>query len=274
MTFELIYGSITVYISIYNNTGEGFMIQVYLCEDQEKQLLYFKKIIEKYITDTHKDARVVSARKNPEHTLQDAREYGESPALFFVDVQLDGYVMDGFQLAREIKKNVKDSYIVFLTSCNELAYKAFEYELEAVEYIVKQPQDFLADKISARIERRMDRIFQRIDESRSIDTRPVVRVESGSRMMDIPIEDIVMVQAIKSTHQIDIYTTSQKIRIKETLKNMFEKLGEEFIYVNKSCFVQKRKIREIDKKNHYAFMPGGLQVEVSYREMRKLLRDQ
>ena len=55
---------------------------------------------------------------------------------------------------------------------------------------------------------------------------------------------------------------------------MFEKLGEEFIYVNKSCIVQKRKIREIDKKNYYVFMPGGLQVEVSYREMRKLLRNQ
>lgn len=56
------------------------MIQVYLCEDQEKQLLYFKQIIEKYITDTYKDARIVSARKNPEHILLDMRECGENPA--------------------------------------------------------------------------------------------------------------------------------------------------------------------------------------------------
>ena len=54
---------------------------------------------------------------------------------------------------------------------------------------------------------------------------------------------------------------------------MFEILGGDFIYVNKSCIVQKKKIREIDKKNHYALMPGGLKVEVSYREMRNLLRD-
>ena len=33
------------------------MIQIYICEDQEKQLLYFKRIIEKYITNTHKDAK-------------------------------------------------------------------------------------------------------------------------------------------------------------------------------------------------------------------------
>lgn len=125
----------------------------------------------------------MSARKNPQYTLFDVNKYGESPALLFLDIQL----------------------------------------------------------------------------------------ESGSRMIEIPIEDIVMVQAIKSTHMIDIYTTSQKI--KETLKKMFEILGGNFIYVNKSCIVQKKKIREIDKKNHYALMPGGLKVEVSYREMRNLLRE-
>ena len=114
----------------------------------------------------------MSARKNPQYTLFDVNKYGESPALLFLDIQL----------------------------------------------------------------------------------------ESGSRMIEIPIEDIVMVQAIKSTHMIDIYTTSQKI--KETLKKMFEILGGDFIYVNKSCIVQNKKIREIDKKNHYALMPGGLKVEV------------
>ena len=125
----------------------------------------------------------MSARKNPQYTLFDVNKYGESPALLFLDIQL----------------------------------------------------------------------------------------ESGSRMIEIPIEDIVMVQAIKSTHMIDIYTTSQKI--KETLKKMFEILGGDFIYVNKSCIVQNKKIREIDKNNHYALMPGGLKVEVSYREMRNLLRE-
>ena len=62
------------------------MIQIYICEDQEKQLLYFKRIIEKYITNTHKDAKVVSARKNPQYTLFDVKKYGESPALFFLDI--------------------------------------------------------------------------------------------------------------------------------------------------------------------------------------------
>lgn len=181
--------------------------------------------------------------------------------------------MDGFQLSRELKRNLKDSYIVFLTSREELAYKAFEYEIEIIDYIVKQPQDFLMEKMSTKIERRMDKIFQKIEKSRKESVGPLVKLETGSRIMEIPIDNIVMVQAIKSSHMVEVYTTSQKIKIKKTLKNMFEKLGEEFIYVNKSCIVQKKKIREIDKKNYYALLAGGLQVEISHREMRKLLRD-
>lgn len=249
------------------------MIQIYLCEDQEKQLFYFEKIIEKYIVDKHKDAKVVSVRKNPQHILDDVNKYGKNPALFFIDIQLDGYSMDGFELARELRKNMEDSHIVFLTSCEELAYKAFEYELDIIDYIVKQPQDFLIGEMSTRIEQRIDKIFRKIEKSRKEDVRFSIRVECGSRIKEIVIEDIVMVQAIKSSHMIDVYTVSRKIKIKETLKNMSERLGEDFIYVNKSCIVQKKKIQEIDKKNHYALMAGGLQAEISYRKMRELLRD-
>lgn len=77
--------------------------------------------------------------------------------MFFIDIQLDGYCMEGFELARELRKNMKDSYIVFLTSCEELAYKAFEYELDIIDYIVKQPQDFLMVKMSTRVEQRIDK---------------------------------------------------------------------------------------------------------------------
>lgn len=276
MAVFLFYGEcgIIIYNAKYNLVGADLMIQIYLCEDQEIQLSYFKKMIENYIVNTHRDAKIVSARQNPEHTIQDMREHGEAAALFFIDVQLDGCAMDGFELAVEIKKEMRNCYIVFLTSCNELAYKTFEYELEAAEYIVKQPQDFLAGKMSVKIEKRLDRVFRKIEEAGNTELRPTIRVESGSRMVELPVEEIVMVEAIKSTHLVDIYTVKQKIRIKETLKNIFEKLGEEFIYVNKSCIVQRKKIREINKKNYYAILAGGLQADISHREMRKLLKEQ
>lgn len=67
------------------------MIKIYLCEDELSQLNYFKKVIAAFITEKHIDAEIVSARKNPLFTLNDIQKNGESPALFFLDVELKDY---------------------------------------------------------------------------------------------------------------------------------------------------------------------------------------
>lgn len=52
---------------------------------------------------------------------------------------------------------------------------------------------------------------------------------------------------------------------------MKEILGEEFVYVNKSCIVAKSKIQEIDRKNRYVKLEGEYQLEVSHRELKNIV---
>lgn len=118
------------------------MIAVYLCEDEENQLLRFKKIIEQYILREHIDAKIVSAKTNPGQTLEDVKERGDARAVFFIDVELRGYSMNGFELAGKLKGLREEYYFVYLTSHEELAYKVFEYELGVLDYIVKSPRIF------------------------------------------------------------------------------------------------------------------------------------
>lgn len=42
------------------------LINVFLCEDEEMQLEYFRYQISQYIEENQKDARLVSARRDPE----------------------------------------------------------------------------------------------------------------------------------------------------------------------------------------------------------------
>lgn len=48
------------------------LINVFLCEDEEMQLEYFRYQISQYIEENQKDARLVSARRDPEDTYNDA----------------------------------------------------------------------------------------------------------------------------------------------------------------------------------------------------------
>lgn len=51
---------------------------------------------------------------------------------------------------------------------------------------------------------------------------------------------------------------------------MSDLLDESFVYISKSCIVQKEKIKEIDKKERIVSLEGGYELEVSYREIKNL----
>lgn len=253
------------------------MVSIYLCEDETVQLSYFKKIIEKYISDSGKQAKLISARCSPEQTLADADETGGRtaccPSLFLIDIRLNGSSMDGFALAREVKRRVKDCYLVFLTSQEELAYKAFEYELGILDYIVKRPEDFLEDRISDSIKRRFDNIFDRIEREIEQEYKQKISIECGSRLVEVEMRSIILIQSLKRKHQSEICTDNQRLTTKETLAALKERLGEGFLYISKSCIVQKSRIMEIDRKNRFITLEGGYQAEVSFRRLHLLLAE-
>ncbi len=248
------------------------MINIYLCEDEISQLSYFTKIIQNYIKKEHLEAKIVTARTTPEEILKDMKNNGDNPALFFIDIQLDRCSLDGFELARQLKENVKECYLVFLTSQEGLAYRAFEYELDILEYIVKRPQDFLTDKMSSRMEGRINTIFNKIQKMQK-EKKSMLVLECGSRLVELETKDILFVQAVKEEHRIEVYSAHQVFQVKQSLKSMGEILGNDFIYVNKSCIVQKAKIKEIDKKNRFMLIEENYKVEISYRKMKSILME-
>ncbi len=245
------------------------MINVYLCEDELAQLNYFKNVISDFLEEKHIEAQIVSVRKNPLFTLNDIVKNGENPALFFLDVELREYVMDGFELAKRLKKKEIESYIVFLTSQEDLAFKAFEYKLEPLDYIIKKPEYFLSSRLSKEMKERMTNIFERIELLHK-KKQNNISISTGGRVIEVNKDDILFIQAIKGSHQIEIYLPYKKLMIRQTLKNMKDLLDEEFVYINKSCIVQRQKIREIDKKEHLVYLEGGYELEIAYRELRGL----
>lgn len=247
------------------------MINIFICEDEELQLSYFEKIIGAYLENTNKDASIVAARRDPSQILEDIKIVGKNPSLFLIDIQLKGYSMNGFELAKELKKQMDNCYFVFITSCVELAYQAFEYELDILDYIVKNSKYFLSDKMTTSLEERFNRIFEKIEKDRNRENSKTICVECGSRRVTIALEDIIFVQAIKQEHQIEIYCVYQKLKTRKSLKEIYKLLGAEFLYVNKSCIVQRNMITEIDKKNRFVKLTGGYQIEVSYREVKNVL---
>lgn len=249
------------------------MLNIYLCEDDQRQLIHLVKLLEQYIQSTNQNAEVKPGRTRPEQLLEDLKAHGDCTSLFFLDVQLNGCGMDGFQLAKEIRKKIPKSYLVFLTSKEELAYEVFENEIDVLDYIVKRPEFFLCSYIDGRLRTRLERIFEKIEKKEQKKRNPKLVVECGSRLVEIEVKDIIYIQALKAEHQTEICCMKQRLTIRQTLKSLYGQLGEGFLYANKSCIVQTDKMREIDRNNRYIILQNGRQVEVAFREMKNVVAE-
>ena len=97
------------------------MIQIYICEDEKIQLEFWKRIIEDYIKSAKIMAEIVSARQNPQDILNDIEQCDNSQRLFFIDIQMPEYDMNGLELARKLREKNSDDYLVFITSKDDLA---------------------------------------------------------------------------------------------------------------------------------------------------------
>ena len=247
------------------------MIQIYICEDEKIQLEFWKRIIEDYIKSAKIMAEIVSARQNPQDILNDIEQCDNSQRLFFIDIQMPEYDMNGLELARKLREKNSDDYLVFITSKDDLAYKVFEYQLDVLDYIMKKPKYYLENADMAPLTERLKRIFYKINQDQKETEQKKIQLGSGSRKYNITIEDIIYVQAVKGTHLVEINIACKKIQVRQTLKEIAEQMDmEEFLFVNKSCMVQKRMILSVDKKNRRVNLTGGYQVEVAVREMKKV----
>lgn len=66
---------------------------------------------------------------------------------------------------------------------------------------------------------------------------------------------------------LKVYLDNRMITVRQSMKSIYEQLSGDFVYVNKSCIVNRYKIRELDKKERFLYLAGGFRVEVAFREL-------
>ena len=109
------------------------MIQIYLCDDEETVLHQIKTALEWKIFVEDYDMEVSCAARCARDLLEAAREGSRS--VYFLDVDLRDGEWDGFRLGRELRRRDPHATLVYITSYGDLAWRTFQYHLEAFDYI-------------------------------------------------------------------------------------------------------------------------------------------
>ena len=241
------------------------MIEIYICDDEDVIRENIEQIIANRIIIEDYDMRIKCSVGVPADLIAHLEESNQRRNLYFLDVELNCQDYDGFLLGKKIRSLDPHGTIVYITSYKDLAYKTFQYHVEAFDYIVKgeekQMQASVAKCLSS---------FARRVESENGEEGQFYTVRTGDIIRHIPLAEINFFETSSKPHFIVLHGDHQRIEFLGSLQDIEVELGDQFIRTHRSYLIAVDKIESSDLK-HNQVMVGGEACLVSKKEKSRLL---
>lgn len=241
------------------------MIQIYVCEDNPQQLRYFTEIIQKYLLMHDFSQKFVFGALNPKDLLEELEKKIPEFGLYFLDICLEND-MNGLQSAKKIREKDPLGEIVFVTSKSELCMLTFQYQVRALDFIVKDDMELLPEKILKCI-KSAEKVYRQIlnKSAKSFSIK-----QGGERIFLNPDEILYMETSGDASHKIAIYTQTKVYHTYGTIKEFaasFEKYPN-FFRCHQSVLVNKNYVQRIDRGRKQIILTNGSICPVSVRYLR------
>lgn len=241
------------------------MLNIYLCEDNPKQLQKLVDYVEKCILIEDYDLSLRCATRYPEELLK-AIPGMNGTGLYFLDIDLNAN-MNGLALAQKIRKLDTRGFIVFVTTHSEMAYMTFTYKVETLDYIIKD--DF--SKLQQKMHQCIIDAYLRYSSPNNINQKTFT-VTSGGKEYCVPLEDIIFFETSETIHKVLLHSENRIIEFYAKLKDVELSLDDRFYRCHRSFIINRHKIKEINLKEHVVIMKNDAVCFASSKLIKNLIR--
>lgn len=226
--------------------------KIAICDDDAAQRAHLVKIIEEWAAQVR---WLIEIKEYPgaEAFLFDYAEEKDFDILL-LDIEMNG--MDGVTLAKELRQNDETLQIVFITGYPD--YIAEGYEVAALHYLMKPVKK--------------EKLAEVLDRAVQLGKRmpPSLLVSTDRETLRIVLDDIYYVES--QGHYMSVHTAKEEYRLRMTVSEMLEKLGEGFYRCSRSYIVGLLHVNRITKSevilDNQASLPLG---RGQYNEMNQKL---
>ena len=239
------------------------MIDIFICEDNKKQLDLFTTYISNLILIEGFDMKIVQATSDPHQLLKEILT-AENTGLFFLDIDLRSD-MNGLTLAQRIRQIQPRCFIVFITSHSEMSFLTFQYKAEALDFIVKDS----AEHIKSKIHECLLDVNSKYTSSNNNVTRTFTINQNDKRIV-IDYNDIIFFETFNNIHKIILHARKRVIEFTGQLKDIEQQLDYRFYRCHTSYIINKDNITDIDFKELLVHMNNGETCPVSVRKKKGL----
>lgn len=241
------------------------MISIFGCEDDNLIRSAIEKEIKSHIMIQNYDMEITLCTGNPEELVEHVRE-NPKRGVYFLDIDLNNSRYDGFELGKEIRKYDSRGFIIYVTSYHDLAFKTFQYHIEALDYIVKSDPD----EMLRGIRRCIDTVVKRMKEEAKDEKKEYYTVKVLDTVKHIPVSDIYFFETSGRTHRIILHAENELMDFIGKLQEIEDDLATGFVRTHRSFLVNVDKIKELNMKRNEIVMDNG-QVCLMSRQMKPVL---
>jgi two-component system, LytTR family, response regulator AlgR len=160
--------------------------------------------------------------------------------IVLLDIRMPG--MDGIEVARHLQNLAAPPVIIFTTAFDAYAVKAFE--LNAVDYLLKPIR---RERLQAALEKAKGRLGVRLNGLEQLQqrARSHLSVSERGKILLVALTDVLYLRA--ELKYVTIKTAAREYLLEESLTNIEEEFGEQFLRVHRGCLVARDAVRGFER---------------------------
>jgi len=242
------------------------MLEIIICEDNERQRNEIEKIISEGIINFKLDVKIVLSTSSYEEVITHVETSNSKTFIYFLDVDISDKI-NGIELAKIIRKYDPKGYIIFVTSHSEMTLLTFQYKVQAMDYIAKNNENDMKKRIIECIE-------EAINDYKNADLLETntIQINFGSRSVNYNLKDILFFETTDKNHKIRVHTMEEQLEFYGTLKEIEKLVTIDFYKSHRSYLVNTRNIKTIDKDKMMIYMVNDEVCYIASSFLKGLLR--
>lgn len=183
----------------------------------------------------------------------------EPPDLLLLDVRMPG--RGGLALAAALHELPRRPAVVFVSAHGEHALEAFD--VEAVDYLTKPVR-------LERLQAALERVAARRAPPPVPAAGPVLVVSERGRLRRVPLAEVLYLRA--EAKAVLLRTLSETIWLDETLAELEQRLGADFLRIHRNAIVARAAVRALEPRDDdegwaVRLAPGDEWLAVSRRQL-------
>lgn len=233
------------------------MINFIICEDNPNVREIDERIISRIAMPQEFNYKVYSfgkysiKLKNLISSLTDTK-------IYILDIELPGKT--GLEIAKEIRRYDWDSFIIILTSHNELELTMLKQKLLIFDFISKF--DNYQNKLLETITIILD----------NLNIQKILTITSNKELHNLKIENILYIYRDNNLQKTKIVTNDNEYLVRESISNIVKKLDNRFYQSHRACYINTHHIKSVDFINGIICFEGGKSIDYLSRNCKKGLK--